>query len=88
MAESADFTEKERSAANRALESKAEEAGIDVKLLQAVYVRGIQEFVELETPLPAAVDRDSWAQARVNSFMRAYNGDPSTRSDDFDLLNP
>ena len=86
--DSSDFSEKERSMANEALAAKSQATGIDISLLRSVYVRGISEFSQMADAPNDLVNRDEWGQARVNSFIRAYNGDPATRATDHDLLNP
>lgn len=86
--EKSEFSDSERSHANEMLTQKAADARIDISLLRSVYVRGISEFAQLPDAPQNVVSRDEWAQARVNSFIRASNGDPATRTTDRDLLNP
>lgn len=83
-----DFSRQERSDANVALMLKAQEHEVDISLLQTVYVRGVSEFAQLEEAPTTICTRHEWALARVNSFLRAYNGDPATRTADHDLLSP
>lgn len=82
------FDDHERSEANEALAIKADQHNVDLSLLQTVYVRGVREFAQLQTPPTEVTTRHEWALARVNSFLRAHNGDPATRDADHDLLNP
>ena len=86
--ENGEMSDSERSAVNELLAQKASSAGIDISLLRSVYIRGVSEFAQMPNVPSEVVSRDEWAQARVNSFIRAFNGDPATRKTDYDLLNP
>lgn len=86
--ETVDLSASALSDANQELALKASQHQIDISLLRSVYVRGLREFSELPEPPHHLATRDEWAQARVNSFIRAYSGDPATRKTDYDLLQP
>jgi hypothetical protein len=88
MSKKSEFSAAERSQANAVLSQKASDTGIDISLLRSVYVRGVSEFAQMPNAPTDVVSREEWAQARVNSFIRAHNGDPATRKIDHDLLNP
>jgi hypothetical protein len=65
------------------LEAKARTSGISPAILRTVYCREMTST----TPLPHHVSREYCAHARVNSFIRLSEGDPTARTDDADLLS-
>lgn len=64
------------------LKAKAETSGIALPVLRQVFKRGLCEASAAKLP----TDPYEYAQARVNSFIRLYQGDCQAREDDADLL--
>lgn len=64
------------------LKAKSESSGVPVPVLRTVLKRGLCEASTKDLP----IDPYEYAQARVNSFIRLYQGDCQAREDDADLL--